>query len=214
MVAEMKEGDADMTRGLPLGPIRPLRSTDYRAPRAGKRKRRERQPNWETLEAFALVKAKRAEHDELNVPNGDLSRWCNGERGGDFAKKWAKIADVVWNEGASVVFRNAESCKDKWGQLNGEYKKIRDYEKARTVNGNRASYWDLPAAERQVFHLPKTFHSRRLYDRMDEFLNDSAPPSNSRPNVVIPNAGQLPIHLELDFNLYLRACLVTLIVEG
>ncbi|KAG0583987.1 hypothetical protein KC19_3G177600 [Ceratodon purpureus] len=184
----MKEGDSDMTGGPPLGPIRPVRSTENRAPRAGKRKRRERQPNWETTETFALVKAKRAEHDEFSVPNGDLIRWCNGERGGDSANKWARIAEVLWNEGASVVFRNAESCKDKWGQLNGEYKKIRDYEKTRVVNGNRASYWDLPAAERQMFHLPKTFHSRILYNRMDEFLNDSPPPLNSRPTVVMQNA--------------------------
>ncbi|KAG0623490.1 hypothetical protein M758_3G178300 [Ceratodon purpureus] len=184
----MKEGDSDMTGGPPLGPIRPVRSTEHRAPRAGKRKRRERQPNWETTETFALVKAKRAEHDEFSVLNGDLIRWCNGERGGDSANKWARIAEVLWNEGASVVFRNAESCKDKWGQLNGEYKKIRDYEKTRVVNGNRASYWDLPAAERQLFHLPKTFHSRTLYNRMDEFLNDCPPPLNSRPTVVMQNA--------------------------
>jgi hypothetical protein len=165
MVAGMKGGDADMTRGAPLGPIRPGRVVEDRA---GKRKRRERQPNWETAATFALIEAKRAEHDERSAPN-------YGERGGgDSANKWAKVAERVWNDGASVVFRNAESCKDKWGQLHGEYKKIRHYQNSR-AGTPFLSYWHLRATEKQQFHLPKTFHSRRMYDLMAEFLNPNPP---------------------------------------
>lgn len=129
LASGMKGGDVDMSRGAPLGPIRPGRPVEDRA---GKRKRRERQPNWETAATFALIEAKGAEHDERGVPN-------YGERGGgDSAKKWAKVAERVWSDGASVVFRNAESCKDKWGQLHGEYKKIRHYQNSRAAPGTRS----------------------------------------------------------------------------
>ena len=201
MSPDMKGGDADMTRRPRLGPIQTEALPPVTLPirgevRAGKRKRRERQPNWETKETFALVRAKRAEHDELwrrdpldpLVPNGDVIRWC--ERGGDLSKKWAKVAEVLWRAGASSVLRNAESCKDKWGQLNGEYKKIRDYEKGRAARGYREPpYWELRAAERQEFHLPKTFHSRELYEMMDGFLNVN-PPSSRSAIILNRNAGQ------------------------
>lgn len=189
-IAEVKLGGGGGDgRGQPLGPIRPVAGFDRGELRGGKRKRRERQPNWETSEMFALVKAKKAEHDEHNVPVGDVVRWCNAERGGDLVHKWPKIAASVWNQGASVVFRNSESCKDKWGQLQGEYKKIRDYEKGRLAAGDQRAYWDLRSAERQELHLPKTFHSKRLYERMDEFLNENPPPT-PRPNAFHPNAGK------------------------
>ncbi len=54
--------------------------------------------------------------------------------------KWKKIAQVVNATRHSTLPKNDMACKDKWGDVYGDFKHMFDY-MTRTINNTK--YWDL-----------------------------------------------------------------------
>jgi hypothetical protein len=49
-------------------------------------------------------------------------------------KKWMKIAEYVANSQVSDHYCDINACRDKWGSLYGDWKKIRDHNKRTGVS--------------------------------------------------------------------------------
>jgi hypothetical protein len=93
--------------------------------------RRPREPNWEHAKVLALVKAKKKEHLTR------LDRVDGQDQFETIVSKWKKISEFVMDVGHSIHLRNGPACKNKWGSLFGDFKKIYDY---MASTGNNQDY--------------------------------------------------------------------------
>lgn len=124
--------------------------------------RKERQPNWTQIEIAALIQAKKEKflHNLDNVHDPNLMR--------REATQWSEISAKVMEicgEHAECK-RHKRSCKEKWGTLLVDYKKIFDHHKGTGTS----SYWDMTILERVSLHLPRNF-LRDNYDNIDDWFH-------------------------------------------
>jgi hypothetical protein len=79
--------------------------------------RKPRQPNWENVE-ISIHQRKKTNHEAslivVDSKNMEIT-------------KWKHISTFFMANGHSKHFCNGATCKDKWGSLYGDYKKITDY---------------------------------------------------------------------------------------
>ena len=80
--------------------------------------------------------------------------------------QWSQISARVMEICGELVECNRDSsaCKDKWGTLLVDYKKIFDCHKASGTN----SYWTMSSQERIELHLPRNFQKEN-YNNIDEW---------------------------------------------
>jgi hypothetical protein len=57
----------------------------------------------------------------------------------------------------SIQIRNGVACKNKWGAIASDFKKIYDYTLG---TGNNQDYWSLNTTEKVARGLPKMFRRR------------------------------------------------------
>lgn len=72
------------------------------------------------------------------------------------------------NEGTAAHFRDSKACRDKWKPLIRDFGKIYDYHNG---TGHNQKYWDLIAAEREDYLLPKT-SDPEMYHMIEAFHGD------------------------------------------
>lgn len=71
------------------------------------------------------------------------------------AQRRAKIVDDLQNMINPWVPQNVKTCKDKWNDINSNYKKIVDYHKG---TGHNTYFWELLIDECDNLHFPKQFN--------------------------------------------------------
>jgi hypothetical protein len=97
---------------------------------------------------LALVKAKQDEHiTSLDVDDKQ-------DKFETIIKKWNKISMQVMNVECSNQLKNGVACKDKWGSLVGDFKKICDY---KASIKNNQDYWSMTNVEKSTIRLPWNF---------------------------------------------------------
>jgi hypothetical protein len=121
------------------------------------------------------------EHETLVLIEGKASiDAAIKEDGGARAKhttaivRWDKVEDHCFANGDE---RSGSSCKDKWENVLGEVKKVRDYEKR--IPSGRDSYWSMDANAKREAALPPNV-SKAVFDQIVDALGNNAsmnPPS-------------------------------------
>ncbi len=110
--------------------------------------------NQDQNEVMVFIKCKHAEHmaqKELLDPCAHMVF---------IAQQWNKIAEELQKMVQSKVPRNNKMCKDKWNQLNFNYKKLSNYHQG---IGHHTSFQELFKQECDQCHLPWAF-SRKAYE--------------------------------------------------
>jgi len=64
-------------------------------------------------------------------------------------------------------FCNGVACKDKWGSLYGDYKKINDF---RSVTSHNENYWEMSIEDKLAQGLPKNFN-KLYFDLIHDFMH-------------------------------------------
>jgi hypothetical protein len=158
--------------GMPR-PAPPSNSASIPSP--AKRARKDRGPNWNSMEISALIQAKRHLFlEELEAVDG--RHLMNPD-----ASKWVRISIEVMQAGCSQYPRDGPSCKTKWNLIISDYKKIADYFARSGTNG--AGYWELTAADRKGEGLPRVF-SEEVYFGINEWYG-------TRPSMNPPHTRDL-----------------------
>ncbi len=109
---------------------------------------------------MALIKAKKEKHA---ASLDTIDAWNKFET---IVMKWNKISAKVINAWFSIQMRNGVACKDKWGAIVRDFKKIYDY---KLETWNNQNYESLNTIEKTAQGLPKTF-VWGLYEMVREFL--------------------------------------------
>lgn len=83
-------------------------------------------------------------------------------------KKWRRISRIIINNGHSKHHLNIPTYKDKWGILNGNYKKKHDY-----TSGTRHNeeYWDMFVEEKIIQGMPKNFR-KMFFEFIKSFMSN------------------------------------------
>ncbi len=82
--------------------------------------------------------------------------------------KWKHISTFFMANGHSKHFNNGTTCKNKWGSLYGDYKKIIDY---MGVIGYNEDYWEMSTKDKVTQGLHKSFN-KSYFDLIDEFMHN------------------------------------------
>ncbi|GAQ90531.1 hypothetical protein KFL_006520070 [Klebsormidium nitens] len=98
--------------------------------------------------------------------------------------RWDLVEDYCFANG---VHRSASSCKDKWENLLGEVKKVRDYQ--RKIPSGKDGYWAMDSAAKREAALPPNV-SQKVYDRIVEALGGTA--SMDPPSVLQSGSASAP----------------------
>lgn len=122
--------------------------------------RKERQPNWNNEEIVALIQAKQKEQEKKLHHVTDLQNIEKADL------KWQRISDYVAKIAMGPTYRGPQTCKDKWGALYGDYKRLKDYQKG---NGNSENYYMMIGHRRRELNLPANFKAC-WFTLMDSFL--------------------------------------------
>ncbi len=83
--------------------------------------------------------------------------------------KWKHISKGVMANSQSHYHHhhNIPTCKDKWGSLYGDYKKIHDYQ---SVIGHNEKYWDMFVEDKVLQGLLRNFN-KVFFELIDIFMN-------------------------------------------
>ncbi|TVU14749.1 hypothetical protein EJB05_38242, partial [Eragrostis curvula] len=132
----------------------------------GGRGRAQRLPRWTRQEILVLIEGKRV------VERSGRGRGRGRGRGGGEAgvggtaaaaepTKWAAVAEYCRRHG---VDRGPVQCRKRWSNLAGDYKKIRERERA--AGKGEASFWAMRNDARKERRLPG-FFDREVYDILE-----------------------------------------------
>jgi hypothetical protein len=80
--------------------------------------------------------------------------------------KWKKISTTFMATSFFEHTKKRPACKDKWGIISGDFKKVFSYMLQTTHNQN---YWTLSPQEKVTFHLPKKV-PKNFYDPLLKFM--------------------------------------------
>ncbi|GBG86817.1 hypothetical protein CBR_g42100 [Chara braunii] len=114
---------------------------------------------WGREMTFALIEAKRVEAAKIAV-DPDYGKWDTAP------VKWGRIADTV-REICPRSAKNFKSCKDKWGDLSRDWRKIFDWNK-KTASGEE-NYFHMSVQRRKKEDLLTRFKADH-YTVMHSFL--------------------------------------------
>ena len=119
-----------------------------------------RLPRWTRQEILVLIEGKRV------VERSGRGRGRGRARGGAGAgaepTKWAAVADYCRRHG---VDRGPVQCRKRWSNLAGDYKKIKEWERA-TAASREPSFWAMRNDSRRERRLPG-FFDREVYDILE-----------------------------------------------
>ncbi|KAJ7568902.1 hypothetical protein O6H91_01G052400 [Diphasiastrum complanatum] len=134
-----------------------------------------RLPRWTRRETLVLVEAKKA--GELRVKKNKEERQQKDSGGSPKSKpvsesKWIYISSFCKQRG---VDREANQCRKRWGNLFGDYKRIRDWQKGCSLGGDGSgvedgeSFWLMRNDARKENKLPGSFDPE-VFEALESFL--------------------------------------------
>eukprot|EP01018_Ginkgo_biloba_P003625 Gb_16326 [translate_table: standard] len=101
---------------------------------------------WSVAETLILIDAKRREKDLYNT-SGVMRKTKSS------SEKWQDISNYCQ---ANALEWTATQCKDRWGHIQPDYKKINDYE--RNIPSGHDSYWQMTSIDRTLKKLPSKYN--------------------------------------------------------
>ncbi|KAF2602640.1 hypothetical protein F2Q70_00028317 [Brassica cretica] len=116
-----------------------------------------RLPRWTRQEILVLIQGKRVA--ENRVRRGRAAVMALGS--GQMEPKWASVSSYCRRHG---VNRGPVQCRKRWGNLAGDYKKIKEWESQ--VKEETESYWVMRNDVRRERKLPG-FFDKEVYDVVD-----------------------------------------------
>ncbi|KAF8693242.1 hypothetical protein HU200_038624 [Digitaria exilis] len=121
-----------------------------------------RLPRWTRQEILVLIEGKRMV--EGRGGRGGRGRASGGEAAAAAAlePKWAAVAEYCRRHG---VERGPVQCRKRWSNLAGDYKKIKEWERA-TATSREPSFWAMRNDARRERRLPG-FFDREVYDILE-----------------------------------------------
>ncbi|CAL5027784.1 unnamed protein product [Urochloa decumbens] len=127
-----------------------------------------RLPRWTRQEILVLIEGKRVvERSGRGRGRGRAARAAGAGAAGDGGggaepTKWAAVAEYCRRHG---VDRGPVQCRKRWSNLAGDYKKIREWERAAAAAGE-ASFWAMRNDARRERRLPG-FFDREVYEILE-----------------------------------------------
>ncbi|KAJ7534589.1 hypothetical protein O6H91_13G101300 [Diphasiastrum complanatum] len=130
-----------------------------------------RLPRWSRHETLVLMEAKRVAEATLKKNREDRKKVGQDDKareGGSFKGKW--IMESKWllisifckQRG---VDREANQCRKRWGNLFGDYKRIKEWQR---VSGAE-SFWEMRNDVKKENKLPNSFDSE-VFDAMEKLM--------------------------------------------
>ncbi|KAJ7522647.1 hypothetical protein O6H91_18G020900 [Diphasiastrum complanatum] len=129
-----------------------------------------RLPRWSRHETLVLVEAKRVAEATLKKNKEERKKLEQDEksREGSFKGKW--IMESKWLLISIIckqrgVDREANQCRKRWGNLFGDYKRIKDWQRLSEVE----SFWVMRNDARKENKLPSSFDPE-VFDAMEKLM--------------------------------------------
>lgn len=120
-----------------------------------------RKGNWTVSETMVLIEAKRMEEERRMKRVGDVGEGRNKRA----ELRWKWVEDYCWRKGC---LRSQNQCNDKWDNLMRDYKKVREYERKISRDGEE-SYWKMEKGERKAKNLPSNMLAQ-IYEGLVEVV--------------------------------------------
>ena len=131
---------------------------------SARKPRKERLPNWTQPEISTLINAKREKFfEDLDNAHSPLLMQREGTQWNSISSRVMQILGE-----RSICNRDGPSCKDKWGILIADYKRIYDFHKGTGINEEK--YWSMSVPERIEENLPRHF-LKENYDAIDDWYH-------------------------------------------
>ena len=128
------------------------------------RPQKERLPNWTQPEISALIDAKREKFfEDLDNAHSPLLMQREGTQWNSISLRVMQILGE-----RSIYYRDGPSCKDKWGILIADYKRIHDFHKGTGINEEK--YWSMGVPERIEENMPRHF-LKENHDAIDAWYH-------------------------------------------
>jgi hypothetical protein len=122
-----------------------------------------RLPRWTRQEILVLIEGKRVV-EVRGGGRGGRGRIAAAGEATALEPKWAAVAEYCRRHG---VERGAVQCRKRWSNLAGDYKKIKEWERAATASASREpSFWAMRNDARRERRLPG-FFDREVYDILE-----------------------------------------------
>ncbi|XP_047081595.1 trihelix transcription factor ASR3-like [Lolium rigidum] len=140
--------------GDPAGAAAAAATPSGRAPRL---------PRWTRQEILVLIEGKRVV-EVRGGGRGGRGRIAAAGEATALEPKWAAVAEYCRRHG---VERGAVQCRKRWSNLAGDYKKIKEWERAAAASASREpSFWAMRNDARRERRLPG-FFDREVYDILE-----------------------------------------------
>ncbi|KAJ7527637.1 hypothetical protein O6H91_16G064500 [Diphasiastrum complanatum] len=127
-----------------------------------------RLPRWSRHETLVLIEAKKEGEARVKKPKEEREK--NEKNRPVNESKWLFISAVCKKRG---VDREANQCRKRWGNLFGDYKRIKDWQMEASTNSGAESFWLMRNDERKENKLPGSFDPE-VFEALETFLGRKA----------------------------------------